>query len=169
MKHHWEEVITLVGILAYMAEADSNGLEMIFTNPASKSTTSRNSSELVASLENTKPAGMSDISVHLKSILDQYKAKILEVYGAASRVTAKSRKNLRPLTLYVLTDGLWQPGCDVEEPIRDLIRTLSELISQVSRKQVGIQFIYFGNDAIGKARLKKLYDSILIEGSHTQL
>ena len=159
----------LVGILAYMVKPyDSNGLELMCTNSSSKSITSKTSSKLVAYLEKTKPAGMSDISIRLNSILEQYKAKIHEVYGAGSRVTARARNDVRPLTLYILTDGVWQPKCDAEAPIKNLVRKLLELKSEVSRKQVGIQFIYFGNNATGKARVEKLDDKIFIEGSDTQ-
>ncbi|PVH88884.1 hypothetical protein DL98DRAFT_565731 [Cadophora sp. DSE1049] len=170
MKVHWADVTMLVGILAYMVKPfDSNGLEMMYTISSSKSITSKHSSKLVASLEKTKPAGMSDISIRLNSILEQYKSKIHEVYGAGSRVTAKARNDVRPLTLYVLTDGVWHPKCDAETPIKNLVRTLLELKAEVSPKQVGVQFIYFGNNAIGKARVKKLDDKIIIEGSDTQL
>ncbi|KAH7409344.1 kinase-like domain-containing protein [Cadophora sp. MPI-SDFR-AT-0126] len=168
MKAHWEEVTILVGILAYMVKPfDANGLEMMYTISSSKSITSKNSSKLVTSLEKTKPAGMSDISIRLNSILEQYKSKIHEVYGAGSKVTAKARSDVRPLTLYVLTDGVWQPKCDAETPIKNLVRKLLEL--KVSPKQVGVQFIYFGNNPIGKARVTKLDDKIIIEGSDTQL
>lgn len=170
MKACWEEVIMLVGVLAYMVKPfDSNGLEMHYAISSSKSITSKNSSPLVASLKNAKPKGMSDISIPLNSILEQYKSKIHENYGAGSRVTAKSRNDVRPLTLYVLTDGVWQPKCDAETPIKNLVRKLIELKAEVPQKQVGVQFIYFGNNAIGKARVKKLDNKIIVEGSDTQL
>jgi len=58
----------------------------------------------------------------------------------------------------VLTDGRWQGG---NAQLRDVARAVEHIVkfldsSQAPDKKVGIQFIRFGNDEVGKQRLKYL-------------
>ena len=63
-------------------------------------------------------------------------------------------KGPRKLSLYVLTDAVWQRKTELQQ----VIQTLVELLTQhkLTNKQIGIQFIRFGNDEKGKARLQTL-------------
>ena len=63
-------------------------------------------------------------------------------------------KGPRKLSLYVLTDGVWQTRTDLQQVIRTLVDHLTE--HKLTNKQNGIQFIRFGNDERGIKRLEKL-------------
>ncbi len=67
---------------------------------------------------------------------------------------ATATKGPRKLSLYVLTDGVWHTKTDLRQEIRTLVAHLSE--HKLTNKQIGIQFIRFGNDGRGIKRLEKL-------------
>ncbi|KAF2662204.1 P-loop containing nucleoside triphosphate hydrolase protein [Lophiostoma macrostomum CBS 122681] len=56
--------------------------------------------------------------------------------------TLKVQKKQPGLSVYILTDGVWQDGPGVEEPIQNIISKLGET-PQLDRK-LGIQFVRFG-------------------------
>ncbi len=99
------------------------------------------------SIEKMEPYGVTDISIRLRTILDRYNTELLQKADGGTKA--------RPLNLYILTDGVWQPYCDAETPIKRLVRTLLQL--KLDRAQVGIQFIRFGEDEEGILRMEKLY------------
>ena len=63
-------------------------------------------------------------------------------------------KGPRKLSLYVLTDGVWQKKTDLRQVIRTLVNHLIQ--NKLTNKQIGIQFIRFGDDRRGMRRLRKL-------------
>jgi len=167
MLQYWQELISLVGVLAYIVKsADPDGIEMFYTI-SPESVKSKDSSALVKSVQKTRPQGISDIGMGLNLILNPYNAKLEKTFGSAS-VAANAREDIRELSLYVLTDGVWQPDSDAEAPIKDLVRTLLKQ-RKLNKKQVGIQFIRFGNDPEGIRKLQKLDDELTISESGGQL
>jgi hypothetical protein len=69
--------------------------------------------------------------------------------------TLEAQKKQRPgRIIYVLTNGVWQDGPGVEEPIHK-IKSMLHKNGQLDRK-VGIQFVRFGEDPNGTARLSLL-------------
>jgi hypothetical protein len=58
------------------------------------------------------------------------------------------------MNIYVLTDGCWENACTGENQIRNLVDELVKL--KLTKDQVGIQFIRFGNDQRGLERLSYL-------------
>ena len=168
MGPYWQTVKNLVGVLAYMVkDCDPDGIELFYTISSDRPIKSTKSTVLMASLNNTTPSGISDIGIRLSSILNQYKAKLHRTYGAGTSRTSFSRKDVRPLNLYVLTDGVWQPECDAEAPIKELVKKLLEL--GMDKKKVGIQFIRFGNDAVGRSRLDHLDSDLEVDGKKIRL
>lgn len=167
MKNHWTEVASLINILAYIVKsADPDGIELSYTI-SPKTVKSKDSSKLVKSIQTTTPEGVSDIGMGLSAILNPYDSTLQRTFGAPT-VAMAALKDVRPLSLYVLTDGLWQPESDAETPIKNIVRTLLKQ-HKLDRKQVGIQFIQFGNIAEGSRKLNKLDDKLIIEGSKGQL
>lgn len=63
-------------------------------------------------------------------------------------------KSPKPLSLYILTDGVWEGKSDPRKPIQKLVQTLVGW--RMDKAQVGIQFINFGNDPVGLQRLQYL-------------
>ena len=163
MRPYWQTVKNLVGTLAYIVkDCDPDGIELYYTISSDKLIKSTKSSVLIDSLNSTTPSGISDIGIRLSSILNQYKAKLHRTYGAGTSRTSFSRKDIRPLNLYVLTDGVWQPECDAEAPIKELVKKLLEL--GMDKKKVGIQFISFGDDHLGLRRLDHLDSKLEVGG-----
>lgn len=66
----------------------------------------------------------------------------------------RSIRPARPLNVYVLTDGKWEHKSDPRRCIQDLANILSA--ESFDEDACGIQFIQFGNDALGKERLDYL-------------
>ena len=96
-----------------------------------------------------KATGLSDLYPRIHDIFSDYKKNLKRksFLGTSSR---------RPMSLYILTDGNWQPQRDTEECIAELVKAL-EMSDQY---QVGIEFIRFGNDWGGRARLEHLDDGL---------
>lgn len=63
-------------------------------------------------------------------------------------------KPVRSLNVYIFTDGIWQPECD----LKPLIRRVVNKLKGNEPYKVGIQFISFGEDARGLESLETLDD-----------
>ncbi|KAJ4171344.1 hypothetical protein NW754_013113 [Fusarium falciforme] len=69
----------------------------------------------------------------------------------------KSGKNgIKPTSIYVYTDGVWEGVNDVKSVIQKSIGRLAEGKEDPSR--IMFQFIQYGNDDQGTARLRELDD-----------
>src|ERR1700722_3051835 len=119
MRPYWSDMTTLFGILAYMVKhSDPDGLDMCFTID-SKKYNSKHTKSLVNALDNKRPEGSSNITFILDSILNAYKMR-LRSQAAQRPALSWRKKDVRPLNLYILTDGVWQPKCDVFPAIKNL-------------------------------------------------
>jgi hypothetical protein len=156
-------MISLFSILAYMLKStDPNGIDLFFTMD-SKKYHSNKSSVLVDVLWRKKPQGISNISYRLDAVLELYKSDLREQYTPREgRSLFASSKDVRPLTIFIFTDGAWQPKCDVSSAIKKIIDLLVEL--KLPEKQVGIQFISFGNNPENLKRLQSLDDELNLKG-----
>ena len=70
-------------------------------------------------------------------------------------------KGPRKLSLYVLTDGVWQAKTDLRQVIQTLVQHLIQ--HKLTNKQIGIQFIRFGDDETGMKRLEKLDSGLKLD------
>ena len=88
----------------------------------------------------------------LTTVLDEHQ----EALHAHADQTRRGRRPplVRPLSIYILTDGVWQGGGNPEVPMLGLVETLKNY--NLTRNQVGIQFISFGDDAGGLERMHDL-------------
>ncbi|KAM3071948.1 hypothetical protein ACMFMG_008416 [Clarireedia jacksonii] len=155
MLEYWDKVTDIFSILAYIVkESDPDGVDLYFTmSSPGEHHNHRKTSRLEKVVRNRKPRGKSDIRVMLDSILNDYTGKLGNQKARRTGLArfAPLEKDLRPLNLYVLTDGVWQERCDAIPPIRRLVDRLVEL--SLDERQIGIQFISFGNDPTGLDRL----------------
>ena len=150
MSVHWPQVKKVFGLLSYMVEdCDPNGLELYFTN-TSKIFRSKNTSSLLRELEMMTPKGLPDMRSRFGSIIEKYQGK----FGKRKLSSLFRESSPRKLSLYVLTDAVWQPKIDLTTTIRTLVRSLED--HKLANKQIGIQFIRFGNDPEGIRRLQEL-------------
>ncbi|OCL10566.1 kinase-like protein [Glonium stellatum] len=152
MRPHWSQVIKVLDLLAYITkEKDPNGLELYFTMKAGRHSGSK-STDLVKKAQSRKAregaTDLSDLYPRIRDIFGEYKKNLKRkpLWGSARR----------PMSLYILTDGNWQPQRDTEICIAELVRALDES----DQYQVGIEFIQFGNHAVGTDRLKHLDDGL---------
>jgi hypothetical protein len=153
MSRHWEDVKSLLYVLAYLVKKlDDDGLDMSFTI-SSQEKKFNHASKAVAYLDAMHPSGFANINMRLSKLLMKY-VNNLE-HPPRNRLGLRTRQaSIKPLSLYIFTDGVWQPGYDGVPPIEALIEKLTAL--QLPKEQVGIQFIRFGNSEEGIKRLEYL-------------
>jgi hypothetical protein len=153
-KHHWDDMTELLGIIAYMIKSfDKDGIDLYFAQSNAKHN-GDTSSKLVNIVERRKheeDLGYTDMSVRLEQILGEY----------ASKIQRQSWQSIitRGLNVYIFTDAVWTPLCDIVPAIDKMVGKLVAL--NLPEKQVGLQFISFGNDAESLKRLR-LVDNYLV-------
>lgn len=140
---HKLEVSKMADLLVYALKGfDSDGIDMHLTVARTKRTIT-NSSQLSRFLAKSSFMGQCNMAHCLGQIFEAYKEKI-----------SKKAKDLKPASIYVLTDAIWQPKCEVDTQITDFVKFLVNE-GQWSR-QVGIQFIRFGNKESSRLILEAL-------------
>ena len=162
MVEHWDSVVNLFEGLSYiLKDVDKNGLDLFFTISRLHAESEKHTSALVTMVEKRKPTdrnAKTEINFRLTHILDKYKAKLDD--------NSWWTKKPKPLSLYILTNGIWEDECRPEIPIMNTVRKLEDL--RKDREQIGIQFISFGNDPKGLERLRHLDDDITEQLNLTQ-
>lgn len=155
MNEHWTDVRELLDLLGYIVKHyDDNGVDIYFTNSSSKHGSVKTTTELLRVFDLYAPYGVHDMSARLWSIVADYQEDLRKLHASRSRLSRLSLRRVRPLSLYVLTDAVWQPVCDVSPVITSLVGSLTDL--NLHKKQVGIQFIRFGHSSVGIERLEVL-------------
>lgn len=156
MKQHWDKVRDTLKALGYLVKrSDLDGIDLFFTNSPEEGH-SRDRKNLIKVFNSVKPAGQCNMKVALGKILEAYRPKLpKESKGLLFR---KKGKHKWGLSVYILTDGVWEDGedelCSVHEPIETILNKLTR--KSLNSDHVGIQFIRFGDSAIGAARLTRL-------------
>ena len=150
-------VISVISVLSYLLkDSDDDGMDLHFAISPTKYN-SKKSAKLVQKLLNKELVGTSNLGSRLSNILHEYQSSLdpsvqtLRSRFSLSKAKGKSKK---PLSVYILTDGVWQPHSNVVEQITSLVETLRRW--GYSRHQAGIQFIRFGNDSEGIEKLEHL-------------
>lgn len=155
MRPHWKDVAQLLTVLSYMVKGlDRDGLDLHFTM-SSRRMNEASSTKLVRHVERAHPGGASDIDLSLDRILNPYLEQLMS-NKAPRRNWLLPRNFARPLNIYVLTDGVWLPDSDGTRSIKAFVAKLHELGIHNPAKQIGIQFIQFGNDRDGAKKLQHL-------------
>ncbi|KAK3667545.1 hypothetical protein LTR22_001723 [Elasticomyces elasticus] len=176
------ELSTLFELLAYIVEDDDpDGIEVLCANSGA-SLKASDSSKLAKHVDNIQWNGRTRIEKKLEHILGSYEEKLrdnekkrrdyeekrrdyeekrqkheesVRAYKLNFRERAPHPVDLTtPLTVYILTDGVWEGGGEPEVPIMAMVQTLVEL--GLPREQVGVQFIVFGENAAGKEHVKNV-------------
>ena len=156
------EVADYVDVLSYMVKRlDKDGIDLYYFNSSQRVEGAKNSSKLVVPVRGHKFSGVSSPESSLVKILETYSKKVKAFATGIPEdqphsrrfhlplTSSKAPKLPDPLSVYVLTDGVWQlGGGDVlERTIRDLIKNMHA--AKCGREQIGIQFIRFGNNPDG--------------------
>jgi hypothetical protein len=154
MKQYWDDLMRLVSILAYiLKDSDPDGIDMFYTINSGKSIKSKNATTLERSVKETQPSAVSDISIALDTILGKYEA-MLRRSRNKSKPSFYVPKEVLPLSLYVLTDGIWQPHCDAKRPIMNLMKALTDI--DMDGQQCHLQFIRCGHNVESIQKLEYL-------------
>ena len=169
MAAHRSELKKVLEAIAYIVkEYDPNGVDMFFTQSERKILSTKRTSHLLKEFDKVDFGGTTDMEIKLGHRLEEYKYKITGQQGLIRRMKNSIQAQVRPrcLSLYILTDGLWHPGCDVPSVISSMVECLVK--HDLHLKQIAIQFIRFGTDEDAIAKLKhldeglglKLYESL---------
>lgn len=157
MLQHRKNAQLVVSLLAYiLKDSDPTGLDICFTQ-STKMVNSKKSKDIATAIIQEPFQGISDMRTRLSQILQEHISK----FGTTTTPT-KSLFNWRTrhpepqkaLSFYIITDGIWQPKCEVEPVITFLVESMKK--HRLPKEHVGIQFIRFGDDLQAIARLKHL-------------
>ena len=159
MAQHQTQVKAIVEALGYIVSpCDPNGMDMYVTwnGTHTKHWKTANVAKFLEQLDKIhlrERPKQPNFALRFADLIDSYQAKlkkktVLEYLGLP--------KSPRKLSLYIITDGVWQPVCEiiVERTICSLVELLKE--KRLTSAQVGIQFIQVGHDLDGKRKLEKL-------------
>jgi hypothetical protein len=147
MNQHKNDVANMIDLLAYSLKGfDPDGVEM-HLSVAGHSFKEKNAARLVDKFRSKSSFQNTCNMAHcLRRIFRDYKEKIKHHARGFP---------LTPMNIYVLTNAVWQPQCEVKEEIIKFVQFLAEKVPTKMR-QVGIQFIRFGSDPEGIRRLEIL-------------
>lgn len=162
-KHHWDQVVKVVHALGYLVKhADPDGVELFFTSRPTAKAKKSGAKEITSLVQCLKehgqkhPEGPCNMEYSLGPIVEHVKKAL------AKGSMLRQQKDRRGISVYILTDAIWQGGtevrCGVEEPIKNLSRKMQELGK--NRTTVALQFIQFGDDSLGEQRLRYLDDTL---------
>lgn len=142
-------------LLARKVENADSSLDLYFTAPYRK-LKRQNTNAILNEFDSTGVREMPNIRSCLARILDEYQDKLgkLRPIGKLKHPKTTPLVGCRKLSLYVLTDGIWQPNVDLVQEIQTLVEHLAE--KKLTNKQVGIQFIRFGQNPQAIRKMKRL-------------
>ncbi|RSM05249.1 hypothetical protein CDV31_009647 [Fusarium ambrosium] len=149
---YFQEIKEKFQILAYLAKQfDPDGVEVCFSSEVPLKHKG-DTSKLLRKFNNQKWDQLS-FEDRIATFIDRIVIPRLSSWHQKLRLTTPNK-----LTVFVLTDGRWGEGAEgaagVENPIMKLIDVI--LGEGLSRTQVAIQFLRFGDDPDGKRYLKYL-------------
>ena len=167
MLQHKEELKSVLMATAYLVKKyDDDGVDQLYTQSDRSILTTKKTTVMVDELNKVTFWGKTDMEVKLGAILEDYKRKIIPDKRTSrwfSKLSLHSSKKMpKKLSLYIFTDGYWQPGCNVESVIKSMVTSLVQHDLRV--KQVAIQFIRFGpGDPEVLQQLERLDDGLDLE------
>ncbi|KAF4981576.1 hypothetical protein FZEAL_2642 [Fusarium zealandicum] len=151
MKEHSMVVQNRFETLGWIAKQfDTNGIELCFSSELPKVYKDRSTTKLSSKFRNQK----------WNQITFEHKLGIFVDSIVIPRLSSlrKYTGRRKELNIFILTDGRWGANLDeaagMEKPIKRLIEKIKE--KKLSRTQVALQFLRFGDDEEGKRYLSYL-------------
>lgn len=167
MQGYVDSVIKVISALSYLGkDIDRDGLEVVCTSDPGKKARIKSSTAAASFVQQAFKDGQGancNIEKALEVVLDPVKTGLKQrtsIFGG----TFSTRRNpmIRPVSIYILTNGLWDHSpndvCGADIPIRSLIHAMKQ--RDVGRTHVSLQFVRFGSDARGIKRLDILDDEL---------
>ena len=156
MAQYRPEVNEVLELLSYMVlPFDPDGLDLYITTYPKK-LKPRTNFNMLRELDKRPAKGMPDFRERFAAITSAYQNR----FGKKDRIGRAFHRSTTPevgprrLSLYVLTDAVWQPNTTLITEVKTLVEELKK--HNLTNKQIGIQFIRFGHDGTGGRRLAKL-------------
>ena len=156
MEQYRDKVRDVLELLTYITIMhDPNGIDLYFSNSSDKRRPKTNA-DVLKKFDKTPPpkSDFLDFKVVFNNIIGEYQRQLGKKHLLRSWFSSHPEIGPRKLSLYVLTDGVWQSECDLSITIKTLVAKLKE--HGLVHDQVGIQFIRFGNDSREGGRLQFL-------------
>ena len=155
MSNHRRQVKVVIELLSYiLKDSDPDGLDLYFTDSLQK-LKPRTPATMLRELDRRPSGGSTDMRYYFSSVIDRYQRELGKTHYISHLVKkSQPKKGPRKLSLYVLTDGIWQPKCDLAGTVRTLVSHLED--HKLTHQQIGIQFIRFGDNAEAIDRLERL-------------
>lgn len=166
-------IATVTGMAHILEKADEDGLDVTFTSNWNQTEHGRRAENLAAIVKSNFHKGDDTCFIEqgilalIDKVIEDLPSKEAKK-GRALLNSFRRKKRGRPVSIYVLTNGIWNSSpdatngvCGADRPIRRLIRKLQD--SNLHKNQATLQFIRFGDDATGIKRLTSLDDDLGIE------
>lgn len=156
MRPHYEKARKVTELLACLTERyDPNGLDLYFTTDG-KNYRPKGNRKVLQLFDEHPPNGFADMRARFASIIEPYQARFgkRNFLSKLFQPNSTPAKGPRRLSLYVLTDGVWDPECTLITEVKALVAALQK--ASMANKYIGIQFIRFGDDPEGISRLDTL-------------
>ena len=149
MSSIWTDVKRVFEAISYVVKGLSpDGTELFFT--VSYDTWRRkDTTDLCTYLEAKIPSGETNISYRLNLQLQSYKAKLYAAKGAKGK-----KAIVRPMSIYVLTNGEWGKGPDPKLTIKEMADWLIQ--AKMPKGQVIVEFISFAQTGPAMGKLNDL-------------
>ncbi|KAL8691019.1 MAG: hypothetical protein Q9218_003673 [Villophora microphyllina] len=163
MSPHYEKARKVTELLSFLTKPyDPNGLDLYFTTDVKKYKPTSNK-KVLRYFDEHPPKGMADMRARFASIIEPYQAQFgkKDWAGRLFHRNSTPSKGPRQFSLYVLTDGVWDPECTLITEVKALVAALQK--AGMANKHIGIQFIRFGNSPEGKRRLETLDSGLGLE------
>ena len=157
MRQYKRDVKRLTSLLAYILKnTDESGLDIYFTQSLRDVVNSRKSSNIANSILEEHFEGTSDMRGSLKRVLQPHIERFGTMISRKSKVFGRQLppQPQPPLSIYILTDALWQPNNDAGEFIKYMVKSM--ITKGCPKEHVGISFIRFGEGAASIAKLDEL-------------
>lgn len=153
MEQHWTRLQKVFDTVAYIVkEVDPDGFDVWFTGPGKPLRNCKKTTAPLQSIKTRRPQGTTDINDRLSQIFDDHIEALRKPHKTG--LLGKLSKGVKPLSLYVLTNGIWERNCDPSNLVENFVAQLEEL--RKVKGKVGIQFISFGDDPVGLERMELL-------------
>lgn len=155
MRAHWPDVAKVFEALSYLTKTvDDDGFIKLHFTVSTATHRSNKSSFLLSEVEERglRLSITSNPETACDKILHEWKKKINT--HSVKRFFSGSEPSMPAVTLYILTNGVWEDRSDLSSFVQDVVRFMDQY--NMPRKHIGIQFIQFGTDVVGSRRLAHL-------------
>lgn len=166
MVSHWAHAKFLLTTLVRKANGvDDNGMDLSFTNGPVKLRNSNDHKKFKGKMEQNGGKPLDDANKPTHTDILKSLGEIMEEYRRRASMSTSVGKNVRKLTVIILTDGLWEARQGDYEGVANKIIAFQQHLKKAQGgslrdRQVTFQFIQFGLDRKATLWLKRLDEEL---------